>query len=68
MAKGGNMVGILNRLMDQIEQELDAEIDFGQLLEGSGTTVCNVRRMMPARAKPAVQVDPFEAKQYSGSA
>ncbi len=45
MVKGGNMIGILNRLMEQIEQHLDAEIEFGQLLEGSGTTVYHVRRM-----------------------
>lgn len=50
MVKGGNMIGILNRLMEQIEQQLDAEIDFGQLLEGSGTTVYHVRRMFSSLA------------------
>lgn len=50
MVKGGNMIGILNRLMEQIEQHLDAEIDFGQLLAGSGTTVYHVRRMFSSLA------------------
>ncbi len=44
------MIGILNRLMEEIEQRLDAEIDFGQLLEGSGTTVYHVRRMFSSLA------------------
>lgn len=39
------MVGILKRLMEQVEQQLDAETDFGQLLVGSGTTMYYVRRM-----------------------
>lgn len=50
MVKGGNMIGILNRLMEQIEHRLDAEIDFGQLLECSGTTVYHVRRMFSSLA------------------
>ena len=50
MVKGGNMIGILNRLMEQIEQHLGADIDFGQLLEGSGTTVYHVRRMFSSLA------------------
>ncbi|MFR0637243.1 GyrI-like domain-containing protein [Arthrobacter sp. LS16] len=44
------MIGILNRLMEQIEHHLDAEIDFGQLLDGSGTTVYLVRRMFSSLA------------------
>ena len=51
MVKGGNMIGILNRLMEQIEQHLDSEIDFGQLLDGSGTTVYHVRRMFSSLAR-----------------
>lgn len=50
MVKGGNMIGILNRLMEQIEQHLDAEIDFDALLAGSGTTVYHVRRMFSSLA------------------
>ena len=50
MVKGGNMIGILNRLIEQIEQHLDAEINFGQLLAGSGTTVYHVRRMFSSLA------------------
>lgn len=44
------MIGILNRLMEQIEQQLDAEMDLGQLLEGSGITVYHVRRMFSSLA------------------
>ncbi len=50
MVKGGNMIGILNRLMEQIEQHLEVEIDFDELLAGSGTTVYHVRRMFSSLA------------------
>ena len=50
MVKGGNMIGILNRLMEQIEQHLDTEFDVEQLLAGSGTTVYHVRRMFSSLA------------------
>ncbi|NAZ15521.1 helix-turn-helix domain-containing protein [Glutamicibacter soli] len=44
------MIGILNRLMEQIEQHLDTEFDVEQLLAGSGTTVYHVRRMFSSLA------------------
>lgn len=50
MVKGGNMIGILNRLMEQIEQHLEVEIDFDELLAGSGITVYHVRRMFSSLA------------------
>ncbi len=44
------MIGILNRLMEQIEQRLEAEIEFEELLAGSGITVYHVRRMFSSLA------------------
>ncbi|MFJ2618711.1 GyrI-like domain-containing protein [Glutamicibacter sp. NPDC087344] len=44
------MIGILNRLMEQIEQQLETDIEFEELLAGSGITVYHVRRMFSSLA------------------
>jgi len=49
-AKGATVIGILNRLVDEIEQHLGEELDVDEFAAATGTTGYHLRRMFSSLA------------------